>query len=359
MIAAMATEPLIEDLSPHGSLEAFVEDDGRAVYFYLHGSPESEFGVRSCWVRNLVTAPSTLDVDGMQDGRAPALPADFCRDPNGALHLDRDALRVVWFEEGDGAALLEGDDVLAIIPPWSGDDVKGYARDCIRESVLCWPLLPDNALLDRVRRADEYWSSWGTAASPWKPMQESQLAIYQQELGAYEKYYGIDGNEWPPKALLRIPSSDRVTLVTIGVAIRPQPAVELVSKHPEDLRRFELALAMSPGFASRYFDEVAPYMSAQSNLPWFHITWVGHGHTVPCDAFPKTPFTAVLLLRSGLGVPQIELPPFRGDRVNLFWLIPITNAEHEFAIKQGSNELVQRLESAGVSCVAGPRHSVV
>ena len=34
---------------------------------------------------------------------------DACRITDGQDRLDEKQLRVVWFEEGDGAALLEGD----------------------------------------------------------------------------------------------------------------------------------------------------------------------------------------------------------------------------------------------------------
>lgn len=134
---------LIESESPNGNVTAFAEDDSRCVYFYLQGAPGTEFGVRSCWVRNLLKAPLELDVAGMRRGIAPLLPAKECRHPDGAVPLDSAKLEIVWFEEGDAAALLHAGEILAVIPAWSGvDGFEGYARDCSAQSDLCWPLEP-------------------------------------------------------------------------------------------------------------------------------------------------------------------------------------------------------------------------
>ena len=89
---------LIEAVSPNGNVMASAETDGHCVYFYLHGAPETEFGVRSCWVRNVDPAPANLDVEAMGRGEAPRLPAGFCRHIQGAEPLAPDRLRIVWFE---------------------------------------------------------------------------------------------------------------------------------------------------------------------------------------------------------------------------------------------------------------------
>ena len=59
------TEPVTEsievlsDISPYGLVQAVVEQDERVIYFYLFGAEHTDFGMRSCWVRNLRPAPES------------------------------------------------------------------------------------------------------------------------------------------------------------------------------------------------------------------------------------------------------------------------------------------------------------
>ena len=355
----MTPETIYEHASPNGNVEAVVEQDDRVVFFYLRGAPDIDFGVRSCWVRNLVPAPPVLDVSAMRNGMPPVLPRAHCAHPSGALAPDPSQLKLIWFEEGDAAALLEGDEVLAVIPSWSGrDGFNGYARDCTSENTLCWPLPSDDVLRSRMKAAADYWASWNQADNPWSEVQESQLAVYTSQLGPHEKYYGIDGGEWPPRALLRIPVAGGVSLTTVGICLRPQPVVEMATDRPEEYRRIELAAGLASD-AVGHFQNLARYISGQAGLPWSAYTWLGPGHTIPCDAFPETEVSAVTLVRDFFGLPRVELPSFRGDPVNLLWMIPITAAERDFAIANGGAELTKRLTNAGVSWLSRPRQSVV
>ena len=106
---------LLEELNPNGNIQAVVEVDEDVCFFYLVGDPETELGVRSVWVRNLVPAPDSLDRNRLLDGRPPLNPVQHCRHPQGAAVPQRDRLRVVWLPEGDGAALYEDDVVLGSI----------------------------------------------------------------------------------------------------------------------------------------------------------------------------------------------------------------------------------------------------
>src|SRR4051812_32418586 len=99
---------LLEGTGPNGNIQAMVESDDRVCYFYLFGAPETDFGMRSVWVRNHVPAPVVLDVEGMRAGVAPLNPAANCLHPQGLPLPDREQLRVEWLPEGNGAALYEG-----------------------------------------------------------------------------------------------------------------------------------------------------------------------------------------------------------------------------------------------------------
>lgn len=149
---------LYSEVSPNGNIQACVEQEDQVVFFYLHGAPETPFSVKSCWVRNLVAAPQSLETERMQMGLAPLLPRNGCAHPQGAPPLSPEDLRIVWFEEGDAAALFLDSEILAIIPPWSGvEGFHGYARDCIAESPLCWPIPTERALFERIERAEAFW----------------------------------------------------------------------------------------------------------------------------------------------------------------------------------------------------------
>jgi hypothetical protein len=348
--------------SPNINVEAIVEQDDRVAYFYLRGDPQIEFGLRTCWVRNVRPAPKDLDVKGMRRGTPPMLPAAQCKHPQGAPPLRAEDLEIVWFEEGDAAALVENGEVLAVVPCWSGQNgFDGYARDCIGQSPLAWELEPDNVLLARIGRAADYWRSWDDDENnPWTEVQDSQIEAYSQQLGNYDKYYAIDGGEWPPKALVRIPLPSAIALVTVGVCLRPQPTVEMYADNPEELSRIELGMALDPSLPAESLNACGSYISAQSRLPWTHCTWLGEGHTIPFDALPGGPYSAVLLQRSPQGAAAAQLPSFRGDPVNLLWMTPITAAERKFAEEHGSRSLAGRLAAAGQGWIAPmQRRSVV
>ena len=52
----MAGDVLLEEYNPNGNIQAAVECDSDACYFYLVGDPETELGTRSVWVRGRASA---------------------------------------------------------------------------------------------------------------------------------------------------------------------------------------------------------------------------------------------------------------------------------------------------------------
>lgn len=344
---------LIGSVSPNGNVEAVVEQYDDCCYFYLHSAPDTVLPLRSCWVRNLRPAPETLDVAKMRAGNASMLPAHSCAHPEGAVPLRSEDLEIVWLEEGDAAALLERGEILCVIPAWAGTKgFEGFARDCIQDDPLCWSLgTPEtNVLFERVCQARSWWTSWDTGA-PWFAIQEGTVSALERVLGKHTNYYAIDGGNWPPKAMLRFRNDRGVILVTCGVAIRPQPTVEMTVEDPCPLRRVELGIAVDDATFSTAGEEIMRYLSGQTNLPWHRHTWLGEGHTIPCDAFAKADankaFTAVVLARQPRWAPTSDLPYLRGDPVSLLWAVPISETERIFAMENGSAELLERLAAAG------------
>lgn len=334
---------LLEDVGPNGNTQAVVEVDEEVCYFYLFGAEETDFGMRSVWVRNHAQAPDALDVAHMREGIPPKNPKAHCRHPQGLPSLSKEQLRVAWLPEGNGAALYERDELLAIIPPWSGmNGFHGYARDSIGDGPVAWEIGTDNVLIDRFREAEAYWQQW-EHANPWPAMQDALLSAIETTLGRHTNYYAIDGGQWPPKAIVRIPRPDSVVLVTIGVCVRPQPAVEMATEQPELLRRIELGVVLPASWPDDAVKRFASYLSGQSALPWNRYTWLGPGHTIPCDSWQNREFAFALLQPDHPAAPTPTLPPQFGDPVNILWFAPISAAERQTAMDHGSERLTQTL----------------
>jgi hypothetical protein len=239
-------EMLLEEVNANGNIQAVVESDDDVCYFYLFAAPDTQLGVKSVWVRNHTPAPEALEVERLRSGVPPRNPASHCRHTAGQAALAPQDLRVVWLPEGNGAALYERDEILAIIPPWSGiKGFHGYARDNIGQGPVAWELAPDNALFERFERAHSYWRKWDDDKF-WPSVQSSQISQLEKVFGRRTNYYAIDGGKWPPKAMVRFAWKDRTVLVTVGVALRPQPNVEMATEAPERLRRIELGVVL-PG----------------------------------------------------------------------------------------------------------------
>lgn len=336
-------EVLLEDIGPNGNIQAVVEADEDASFFYLFGAEDIDFGMRAVWVRNHVAAPDSLDEARMQEGLPPRNPAAHCRHPQGLPRLSTEELRVVWLPEGNGAALYEGAELLAIIPPWSGmGGFHGYAADNIGEGPLAWEIGPDNELVGRFREADAYWREW-EEDNPWPAIQDALLSNIEKTLGRHSNYYAIDGGEWPPKAIVRIPRPDSIVLVTIGVSVRPQPAVEMATDDPELLRRIELGVVLPTRWPDAAVKRFAGYISAQTRVPWDTYTWLGPGHTIPCDAWQNRSFGFALLQPNHPTVPTPTLGAQFGDPVNILWFVPISAAERQTAMDHGSERLAETL----------------
>lgn len=323
---------LLHESSPDGAVQAVVEQDDRVVYFYLH-SQRPWLGMKSCWVRNLVPGPATLDSTELQSGLAPRLPRTSCNHPRGAEKLVADELEVVWMEACDGAALCLAGEPLAIIPPWSGEGgFHGYARDCRDETPVAWPMPNHPALLNRINEAREWWNSW-REENVWSTLQRLQLAAYEAYLGAHDKYFQIDGGHWPPKGLASFPlkafgeSSKLEVLATIGVAIRPQPMVERFTDDPQSLERIEIAaIATEPTRMA-----CAQWLSSAANYPWHYGAWLGAGHTMErsdsteSDESNGNKSKIALIAASELPSPlcDVTLAEFRESPTNLLVAIPL------------------------------------
>lgn len=351
---------LLESAAPGTGATAVVEDDGESVYLYLANAPGAAPGLRACWVRNLVPAPASLDRQRLLSGRPPLLPVDWCAHPEGA---PRPAdLSLVWFESGDGVALFEGRELLALIPPWGADrKFPGFARDSLRPSAFAAPFPEDDRLLRlEIERARDFWQTWET--DPWPSLRGELASAYESVLGPALRTHDLDAGQWPPRLASEHRVDDAAVLVTAGMSTRPMSAAAEHVDRPAGVWRVELALAMDGSLAAGHEDKLAGYLNAASSLPWRRRTWFGAGHAIGCDTVPVGPsgerFVAMLLTPTPPGVPPVQMPRVFGDRPLVLWMLPITDAERRLLQTASSAELLERLEKAGVTWVHRDRASV-
>ena len=352
---------LLFEPSPLGSLDAIVQHDGRTVYFYLNEnaatvSGKPKFGTRACWVQNLTTGPLVFNQDDMQQGLPLLLPRTHTIEREGTALPDVDRLAVVWFEEGNGAALILQDDqqqkekVLAVIPPWSGQEgFHGYAAECATENEVCWPLPSHEALTKRITQANLFWKSFQQQDNPYSRLQKSQLQSYRQRFLALdgsgadgsdkvdgESYFSIDGGNFPPRGLVQYDFADSIVIATVGMSLLPQPMVELATDQPSQFRRVELAVRLPKQSVSEsQLTNARNNISRLAAYPWRNFSWLGAGHT--CN------FTDVrngcdnaLLVQDRFVRPEGEQPleDFRDDPVNLLWLLPVDQEQQQALLQQ-------------------------
>lgn len=348
---------IVFETSPYGNVDAIVERDGRAVYFYLNENPASRersgrFGMRACWVRNLQKGPHVINVDEMKAGIATMLPRHDCVDPELHRLPTAETLKIVWLEEGTGAALKEvsaedsSETIIAVIPPWSGvDGFHGYASNCANPTDVCWPM-PDNPrLLQRIQRAQQFWESWQSpndrqSPSPWETRLPLIMEDHDRRFAATSQdriEHDVPGRHFPLLKILQYRTKRHDILITVGLSIFPQPAVEMFVENPSDLRRIEIALLIDRD-ADPMRTPAAPLPPAIVNqlaglalYPWQNFTWLGPGHSCNFSS-PEGDIGLLLGDVDGSKIVNLasqKLSDYRDDHVQLIWLKCISKADHD------------------------------
>lgn len=331
-------EVLLESQSPVCDIQAFAEDNGSSVYFYLWWNPGTDQAqMKSCWVCNRVPAPEGMDKAAMDRGEAPRMPRSGCGHDPAGMELDRERLSILWLEEGDAAALLEGDEILALIPGWAWreENFSGYARYAVGRTSLAWALSDaEAALAPRVERSKAYWTEM--EGNYWPGLQERRLSAMEGFFGEHEQYYAIDGGNFPPRALVTGRRDGVRYAFTLGVSILCQPVVEQYwpNDDPASRRRIELAFAASEDIPDDRWMAILNQLAGAVNIPWRGITCLGHGHTLACgDAIPGFPAFFLADSRRLPEAPAPDFGTFMGDPVTLLWAVPITQKEYDVALE--------------------------
>jgi Suppressor of fused protein (SUFU) len=352
---------LLDSLSPYGSRRLVVEYDGRTTSAYLH---DTAGAIAATWIANHQRAPESVDVPRLRAGEAPQMPAAHTKHPDGRPPLEADTLSAVWLEEGDGAAVLENGELLAVIPGWSDLDtgMPGYSRDVIGQTPFGWSL--DEAMEGlelRVRQSSQFWR-WRASAGSWVLFQEALLGHLLSRLGPGGAYWDVSAGRAPAVGVSErpvLPGRPYTVLTTVGMSCQRMPVVEQTGEGAARRARIELGLATtlpSPE-AARIFLWLAQF-------PWREVTWLGSGHSVPWYHEPATfPLgganDAVLLLDDASRLPGPEVPRLGGFRasnepVRWLWIIPINERERRLARERGSASLVTHLAAQRRSWVYSP-----
>ena len=329
---------------PKTDTHALVQEENDCVYLYLYIRPESpDTEIRASWVRNYGRAIDAVDKKAMQSELQPRMPLRACRHPQGAARLDGKRLRIVFLEDGDGAALYQDNSLLAVIPGWaSSGEFTGYARDAIGTSPFAWELgTPEqNDIFLRAERADAYWKSIQDN-TVWEKYRDRHLAAIEQAYGPHSEYLAVDTGYFPPRSIITVERDGQVLLFTLGMSLLQQPSVDLYSQNPEALRRAELAMTVDKTIFEAHRDALIAYMIGLSDIPWNYTTFLADGHTVLFDIEPfGKDFSNALLLESEANFSEKPYPDFRNDRVNLLWIVPITNTEQQYAEELGNAALM-------------------
>lgn len=329
------TEILIGSNSPVCPAEAFAEADGQTVYFYLRRFPDTpEQTISSCFVCNLLDQSHVIPIAEWKKDPSgpPMIPYDqVTHNPNG-LTLDADELEIVWTMEGSGAGLLHKGELIAFIPEWAAhENFPGYSRYLKGETPFGWEMTQAREHLEEVIQAGrDFWARM--EGDFWPALQDSQVNTLEAFFGQHEQYFAIDGGQFPPRALVTGEKDGVNYGITLGMSLLRQPMVEsFYQEKTPDFSRVELGFACAKEHEA-VFMPVLQQIAGAASIPWRKITSLGHGHTIKLSGIEG--FPAVWLLNDHLLKPgdSLKYEDAFGERVNLLWLVPITQEEYDFLL---------------------------
>src|ERR1700760_1897001 len=151
---------LLESENPYESRRLTVEYDGGTTAACLPGATST---VAAPWIANHVPAPASTDVDRIESGQAPIMPAGHTKLPDGRPPFEPGTLEPLWVGGGGG--------------------MPGYSRDIVGQTPFGWSL--DDAiegLGPRVERARAYWK-WRDHERSWGVFQQGVLGHLTDRLG--------------------------------------------------------------------------------------------------------------------------------------------------------------------------------
>ncbi|MDQ6696363.1 MAG: suppressor of fused domain protein [Actinomycetota bacterium] len=355
---------LIEGDNPYRTRRASLLAEDGDLYLYLSALSGTDGDADSVdaptmsavWVANLGPAPAEFQPGGEYEiGRPPIMGRDGtvfprgCPPPNGTPEL-------VWFEEGDGVALVDADGILAVIPGWGGKArFSGYARHCRIQTPLAWPLWPEAvaALDQKVAAARAFWA-W-RLSDGWSEVESTGLAHLDARLGPREALWRVDGGSFPEMSASRHRLRGDAVWVTstTGLSAQRMPQVDQFVSSPAT--RIELAVARRTDA-----DQVRDAIVGPASIPFSRMTWLGEGHVVDGQSETNTSLghdVAGVLLSANpppdaaLSIPDLSGLRRRGEAVTWLWVLAMDEATLALAKAKGSKAALDALASAGRSWI--------
>lgn len=327
---------LIQSTSPICPVEVFAEDDGRTCYFYMRTFPDSrDSEMTACFVCNTTGIENEVSLEQWtedSDGHAPMIPYSQVTHDTAGLTLSPDDLEVVWTMEGSGAGLVCKGELLAFIPDWADQDsFCGYSKYIRGQTDFGWEMTSAKPQLDEIISAGK--SFWKQMEGDfWPDFQQSRLDALNEFMGEQDKYFAIDGGKFPPRALVTGEKNGIKYGFTLGMSLLRQPMVEcFYQQRTADFSRVELGFACRAEQQS-VFMPVLQRMAGAAALPWATISSLGHGHTILLKDIKG--FPAAWLINDNL-LKESAAPKFApafGERVNLLWVVPITEQEYSYLL---------------------------
>jgi hypothetical protein len=365
-MAAIEPKIIYQETNPYGSLNAFLDDDGRTVYLYLQPIHNPEIPMRSLWIKNRIIAPDVRSDDDFKSGLAPILCKDELTSNAESDEIIVDDLHFIWTEEGDGLAVFIKEKLFAFLPPWSGiKGIHGYSRYAKVETITAYPLGDsDNGIIaDRVKKSREFWE-FRSEKDSWKKIQATRLEYLEERLGKHKFYWSADGGKFPHLAIAKFQPSDYPELTiyaTIGMSAQNMPTVELYHKDYLKYSRIEMIFAIRTNEGDKSDSWIPHAIGEIIKFPWSMCKWFGEGHTI---SLPRKDPDAVsvdfthLFLTSMPGAFKNEKsllePPcldfIKGENNQDFrflYLIPISQEETFFAKENGAKSLLERINTNG------------
>ena len=339
----MDNEIIVESMSPVSNIQAFVEKSDKNYYFYMWVNPETpESDIRSCWICNRVPGPADVKEAFEDEGEAPCMPSEFVdHDPQG-IDLDDDSLSIQWFAEGDAAAVLSGEKIIAVIPCFSGyNGFYGYSAYAKGTGPFAWELKGAYSRFEKEVKACEAFWDFFEKEDFWGEVQSFHMDTLESFFGKHEKYFAIDGDRFPPKALAKGRKDGIIYGITLGVSMIPMPKVEMYCEdNYQDYRRIELGFACGERH-EQLTQHIYRTISSLAAYPWEHLTFFGHGHTVPFKSIKGMDY---LLFLNARMLPEEASPKyddFMDEKVNLLWVKPITAEEEKVLADNGVDEYLK------------------
>lgn len=340
-------ELLLQETSPYRTRRASLIRGADDTYLYLEDvTGPSPRTVSAVWVGNGSPAP-TASSEPIEPGAPARMLARGARHPEGCPPIN--SPRLVWFEEGDGVALVDEGGVVAVIPGWGGvDGFYGYSRWAVGRSPLAWELDVEASTTfeQKVRETDAYWR-WRLAPSAraWDEIRSDGLDHLTRVLGPAEEVRDRVGRPFPEILISRhrAGASDFWVTATTGLSGARMAGVERYFDDPAAVSRIELAFADDTP-SSRGFDVLARL----AVIPFGRCTWLGERHVVGDDANPFPGLgedrVAILLTADPPGRhPDLSGAERRGDPVRYLWAVPIDVQALEVARARGASTLLETM----------------